>query len=176
MQDSRSTYLSIQGKISIPKDAECRTLSDYGVKTLNMYGRSLRRFRRPKKITWLPRKPWEKTGKRCTELFIRQCAGSNQVPWVSARISFFLLVHNSKHGTAFHHAWAITEFLGSGCRTEEGRCCSLAKWQRDKWFLWQLQWPWQTLVSYDISEEDAFNNYSHKETLPWQKKKSSQQW
>ena len=49
MQDSRSTYLRIQGKISIPKDAECRTLSDYGVKTLNMYGRSLRRFRRPKK-------------------------------------------------------------------------------------------------------------------------------
>ena len=80
------------------------------------------------------------------ELFIRQCAGSNQVPWVSARISFFLLVHNSKHGTAFHHAWTITELLGSGCRTEEGRCCSLAKWQRDKWFLWQLQWPWRTLV------------------------------
>jgi len=69
MQDSRSTYLRIQGKISIPKDAECRTLSDYGVKTLNMYGRSLRRFRRPKKITWLPRKPSEKTGKRCTESY-----------------------------------------------------------------------------------------------------------
>ena len=49
MQDSKSTYLSIQGKISIPKDAECRTLSDYGVKTLNMYGRSLTRFRRPQK-------------------------------------------------------------------------------------------------------------------------------
>jgi len=81
MQDRRSTYLRIQGKISIPKDAECRTLSDYGVKTLNMYGRSLRRLRRPKKNHLVAEKTIGEDGKEMyRELFIRQCAGSNQVP------------------------------------------------------------------------------------------------
>ena len=90
------------------------------------------------------------------ELFIRQCAGSNQVPWVSARISFFLLVHNSKHGTAFHHAWTITELLGSGCRTEEGRCCSLAKWQR--YGACGSSSGYDSHLCPMICEEDALNN------------------
>ena len=158
MQDSKSTYLSIQGKMSIPKNAERRTQNFIWLWDENFeYVWTLTdKIQKTTKITWLPRKPWEKTGERCAELFIRQCAGSNQVPWVSGRISFFLLVHNSKHGTAFHHAWTITELLGSGCRTEEGRCCSLAKWQR--YGACGSSSGYDSHLCPMICEEDALNN------------------